>query len=85
MKGIFISPIAGTIPFDNSNNGFVSDNLQSAVEEARNTSASQEQFSHNGVDNDLIIPFKRQMLVYQEIEIELNKTLDILGELVLIE
>jgi len=82
---IYKSPISGEIPFDNATNGFTADNVQAAIQEARDNAISQEQFSHSGIDNNLIIPIKRQMLVYQEIEIESGKELDILGELVLTE
>jgi len=84
MRDVF-QPTAGSIGFDNSNNGFAASDVQAAIEEARSTSGAQEQFSHSGIDLNLIIPIKRQMLVYQEIEIEAGKTLDILGELVLLD
>ena len=37
---IYKSPVAGSIPFDNSTNDFVSDNVQSAIEEVQETSSS---------------------------------------------
>jgi hypothetical protein len=86
MSKVYISPIASSVPFDNSSNGFTSTDVQSAIEEAGiGTGIGAEEFSHSSIDNDLIIKNKRQMLVYQEIEIEAGKNLDILGELVLIE
>lgn len=30
-----VSPVAGSVPFDNSSNGFTSDEVQSAIEEAK--------------------------------------------------
>jgi hypothetical protein len=37
MDSIFMSPVAAVIPFDNSTNGFVSTDTQSAIEESRKT------------------------------------------------
>ena len=37
MGGVVIYPVAESTPFDNESNGFISDELQSAVEEARDT------------------------------------------------
>lgn len=40
MSSPFISPTADSIPFDNDSNGFVAEDLQAAVEEAKNSVAS---------------------------------------------
>lgn len=37
---VYISPVAQSIPFDNDSNGFASDNVQDAIEEARTAVAS---------------------------------------------
>jgi hypothetical protein len=79
------TPVAYSVPFDNATNGFASDNVQQAIEEARVTSSAAEQFSHSGVDSNFIIPLKRQMFVYQEMEIEPSYEIEVLGELVLLE
>ena len=41
MGGVVIYPVAESTPFDNSTNGFVSDNTQAAIEEARSNAISQ--------------------------------------------
>jgi hypothetical protein len=70
---------ADKVTYDNSTSGLTATNAQAAIDEL-----SLEQFSHSGVDKNLTIQLKRQMIVYQEIEIELGMELNILGELVLI-
>lgn len=37
MASVFMSPVAITIPFDNSTNGFIATNVQTGIEEARTT------------------------------------------------
>lgn len=34
MRGQYVSPVAASIPFDNSTNGFTANNVQAAIEEA---------------------------------------------------
>jgi hypothetical protein len=40
----FQSPVAITVPFDNATNGFTADEVQSAIEEARNTAEGKARF-----------------------------------------
>lgn len=41
----FVSvPVAGVVPFDNSSNGFTSDNVQDAIEEAASSSVFNSKF-----------------------------------------
>ena len=40
MSKIHITPVAESVPFDNSTNGFLSDNTQGAIEETSDTAGS---------------------------------------------
>lgn len=37
MKHVYVTPVASSIPFDNSTNGFTSTDVQAAIEESQNT------------------------------------------------
>lgn len=39
MSNIIITQVAQSVPFDNSTNGFTADNVQNAIEEAKNSSS----------------------------------------------
>lgn len=45
MAGPIILPVAYSVPFDNSTNGFISDNVQEAIEEIRNAAISAMAYS----------------------------------------
>jgi len=50
-----------------------------------NTVAGNEEHSRSSVDTNYTILVKRQMLVYQEVEIESEFELEIVGELVILD
>jgi len=64
-------PIAGVIPFDNSSNGFVSEDVQSAIEEALN-GESDDNFSHRVISDGQTVLIKtgQQMLLVGNLIVE---------------
>ena len=85
--GTYKSQVAKTTYFDNTANGFVSQEVQSAIEEVKAaiTTSGSEQHSWNMIDTDKTILNNRQMLVYQEVEILGTNTLYLEGELVILD
>lgn len=79
--GCGLTQVAESVPFDNSTNGFVADNVQAAIEEAR-TGTSPDNFSYRKVDTSetKIIPLNQQMLV--EGPVTVLGHLRVLGELI---
>ena len=85
---IQIPPIVRTqeaidTPFDNTTNGFVSDNVQSAIEEARVNAILFSGYDFIPASWHVIIPQYQQSVIYQQIDIE--GTLDIEGKLIVSE
>lgn len=72
--------VSSIVPFDNSTNGFIADNVQDAIEEAAASSTSN--FSFKNVNINLTIPSNQQMVVYQNIDVDNGVDLNILGEVV---
>lgn len=58
------TPIAGVIPFDNLTNGFLAQDVQAAIEEAKN-SPEDDNFSHRVIEESKTVFIKtgQQMLV----------------------
>ncbi len=76
--------VAESVPFDNSTNGFIATDVQTAIEEAKNTSGgtSLPNFSYNNVVGEITIPVNQQMIVKKRIKI--TDRLIIRGQLCLI-
>ena len=79
---VVTSNVAKSIPFDNETNGFSSVDVQAAIEEAGSGSFSWNYLPPGFI---LLIKIYRQMLSYQELEIDLTAELEILGEVVIVE
>lgn len=66
-------------------NGFTAKDVQTAIEEAKASAVSgTEQHSWSSIDSNLVILAKRQMIVYQDCEVESNMNLELQGELIII-
>ena len=66
--------------FDNRTNGFVSTNVQAAIEESK-----QGHFSYHKIkETRITIPLDQQMLSYQEVTINAGSELNIEGEVIII-
>lgn len=76
------SAVAKSIPFNNETNGFITSDVQEAIEEAGAGS-----FSWNFIPAgyNVMVKLYRQMVSYQEIEVGLTGELTILGEVVIVE
>jgi len=55
--------VAVSVPFDNSSNGFTSDNVQDAIEEAASSSGADNfSYKYVGIGETVTIPENQQML-----------------------
>lgn len=76
-------------PFDNTSNGFVSTEVQSAIEEINGNPLNPQVYTYSWrrvlAGAKVRVPEEQQMLVYQDMEIEDTGELIIEGEVVIIE
>ncbi len=73
MNGPFrFSDVARSVPFDNSTNGFVSDNVQDAIEEINAATSADSNFSFHLVPSGstITIPVNQQMILVDDLTIE---------------
>jgi phage baseplate assembly protein gpV len=74
------TPVAYSVPFDNSTNGFISDNVQAAIEEARSSGSTNFSYLTVGVSENITIPAGQQMLVNGHVTVLGHLTVD--GDLI---
>lgn len=63
MSRIKVTPVAESVPFDNESNGFNSDNVQSAIEEAANTGSEVDFIQFQKLGN---INFDQYLYSYRQ-------------------
>jgi hypothetical protein len=78
--GMRFTQVAESTPFDTTNNGFSSQNVQNAIEEVLDRSTN---FSYNNVvlGKTITVPEHQQMRVYQELSV--RGELKIYGEVII--
>lgn len=73
MNGPFrFSDVAKSVPFDNSTNGFVADNVQEAIEELNAVASSDVNFSFHTIatGSTILIPSNQEMILVDSLTVE---------------